>query len=339
VSRLDAGAGTLSALVLRNYRVEAIEAIHAYFTNSGNPLVVLPTGTGKRVVIGGAIRRALVEYPDTRLVLLVHVRELIGQNQQKLLAIWPEAPIGVHSAGLGKHELGQPVLFCGIRSVHRKAYGVKRRDLLLVDEAHLIPPSAHTMYRRFLGDLQTINPRLKVIGFTATPYRMGTGVLHRGRGAAFTDIAYEADLLRMIEEGWLAPLVPKEPVTRLIVDGVGTRGGEFIASQLEAVVDVDTTTRAAINELVEHGADRRAWVAFCSGVKHAEHVRDAIRAHGFTAETVTGATAARERDKLVSAFCRGEICCLTNANVLTVGFDAPFIDVIAVLRPTESPGL
>jgi DNA repair protein RadD len=117
------------------------------------------------------------------------------------------------------------------------------------------------------------------------------------------------------------------------------RGGEFIAKDLEAAVDRDEITRAAVAEIVEHGEGRGSWLAFCSGVDHARHVRDAIREHGISAETVTGDTTGPERDRILAAFKAGKLRCVTNANVLTTGFDAPGIDLIALLRPTKSVGL
>ena len=92
------------------------------------------------------------------------------------------------------------------------------------------------MYRRFLDDLIAINPRLKVIGLTATHYRLDSGLLHEGDDALFTHIAYEISVRTLINDGWLAPLVGKRTATQLDVSGVGTRGGEFIAGELERAV-------------------------------------------------------------------------------------------------------
>ena len=256
-----------------------------------------------------------------------------------MLRLWPEAPAGIYSAGLNKRDLHAQILFAGIQSIHKRAYDIQRCDLALIDEAHLIPRTSNTMYRRFLGDLATINPHLKVIGFTATPYRLDSGMLHEGDGALFTDIAYEAGVAEMIAQGYLCEVVPKRTETQLDTSGVGSRGGEFIAGQLEAAVDVEAVTKSAVDEIVRHGADRGSWLVFCAGVRHAEHVRDAIQGRGFTCEAILGETASAERDRVIAAFKRGDIRCLTNANVLTTGFNAPGVDLIAMLRPTKSVGL
>jgi DNA repair protein RadD len=328
-------------LSLRPYQRAAIDALYDYFGgNTGNPLVVMPTGTGKSVVIGGFIREAIAAYADTRVLVLTHVKELISQNFQALLRAWPETPAGIYSAGLSRRDIHAQILFAGIQSIHRHAYQVQRCDLVLIDEAHLLGRGDSGMYRSFLKQLNEINAGLlKVVGFTATPYRLDSGLLHEGKDRLFTDIAYDVPVLDMIRQGYLCPVVPKRTETQLDVGGVGTRGGEFIAKDLEAAVDRDEVTQAAVQEIVQHGEGRGSWLVFCSGVAHARHVRDAMREHGISCETVTGETPAGERDGILAAFKAGRLRCVTNANVLTTGFDAPGTDLIALLRPTKSVGL
>lgn len=328
-------------LSLRPYQRAAVEALYDYFAASaGNPLVVMPTGTGKSLCIAGFTREAIAVYGDTRVLILTHVKELIQQNFMALLRAWPEAPAGIYSAGLSRRDIHAQILFAGIQSIHRHARQVQRCDLVLIDEAHLLGRGDSGMYRSFLTQLNEINAGLlKVVGFTATPYRLDSGMLHEGKDRLFTDIAYQVPVLDMIQQGYLCPVVPKQTTTQLDVGGVGTRGGEFIAKDLEAAVDRDEVTRAAAAEIVHHGEGRGSWLVFCSGVAHARHVRDAIREHGVSAETVTGDTPGPERDGILAAFKAGRLRCVTNANVLTTGFDAPGTDLIALLRPTKSVGL
>jgi DNA repair protein RadD len=328
-------------LSLRPYQRAAVEALYDYFAASaGNPLVVMPTGTGKSLCIAGFTREAIAAYGDTRVLILTHVKELIQQNFMALLRAWPEAPAGIYSAGLSRRDIHAQILFAGIQSIHRHARQVQRCDLVLIDEAHLLGRGDSGMYRSFLTQLNEINAGLlKVVGFTATPYRLDSGMLHEGKDRLFTDIAYQVPVLDMIQQGYLCPVVPKQTTTQLDVGGVGTRGGEFIAKDLEAAVDRDEVTRAAVAEIVQHGQGRGSWLVFCSGVAHARHVRDAIREHGVSAETVTGDTPGPERDGILAAFKAGRLRCVTNANVLTTGFDAPGTDLIALLRPTKSVGL
>ena len=326
---------------LRPYQRTAIDALYDYFgARTGNPLISMPTGTGKSIVIAAFIKEAVAAYPDTRILMLTHVKELIAQNFAALMRLWPEAPAGIYSAGLSRRDIGAQILFAGIQSIYKHADKVQRCDLVLIDEAHLISRNDNGMYRKFLTDLNEINAGyMKVVGFTATPYRLDSGLLHEGKDRLFTDIAYEVPILDMIEQGYLCPVVPKATDTQLDVRGVGKRGGEFIAAELEAAVDTDDITQAAAQEIVEAGEDRGSWLVFCAGVAHARHVRDAIRDRGISCETVTGDTPGPERDRILAAFKSGAIRAVTNANVLTTGFDAPGTDLIALLRPTASVGL
>jgi len=225
-------------LSLRPYQRAAVAAIYNYFAEKdGHPLVVIPTAGGKSIVLASFIQGVLRQWPDQRILVVTHVRELIAQNHAEMMGLWPDAPAGIYSAGLGKREIGARVLFAGIQSIHRRAYDVQQCDLVLIDEAHLIPRASDTMYRRFLDTLTRINPRLKVIGFTATPYRLDSGLLHEGEGRMFTDIAYEVSIRDLIDHGYLCPLISKATELTLDVGVVGSRGGEFIAGQLQAAVD------------------------------------------------------------------------------------------------------
>lgn len=327
-------------LELRPYQLSAIAAIYSYFEDrKGNPLVVIPTAGGKSLVMASFIDGVLKAWPDQRILVVTHVRELIAQNHAEMLGLWPEAPAGIYSAGLGRRDAEARILFAGIQSIHRRAAEIGHCDLILIDEAHLIPGKASTMYRRFLDAMKAINPNLKVIGLTATPYRLDSGMLHEGENALFTDIAYEVSIRDLIMAGHLSPLMSKQPQTRLDVTGVGTRGGEFIARDLEKAVDQDAITRAAVSEIIVYGKDRKSWLAFCSGVSHASHVAAEFRRCGISCATIFGDTAKDERDRIIADFKAGKIRALASMGVLTTGFNAPAVDLIAMLRPTKSAGL
>ena len=330
------------AMELRNYQRKAIDAVYHYFQHhSGNPLVVMPTGTSKSVVLAEFLREALHQWPDTRVVVLTHVKELIQQNFNAMMAFWPEAPAGIYSAGLNRREIGAQIMFAGIQSVHRRAYDIQRCDLILIDEAHLLNKSATGMYRRFLNEVIQINPDLKIVGLTATPFRMDQGLLTEGEEALFTDIAIDISLLDMIDQGYLVPLIPKQTKTVIDVSGVHLRGGEFNPTELQAAVNTAKNNSGAVSEIVKAGLEdnRGSWLVFCSGVEHATAVRDEVRKYDITCETINGETPAVDRDRILREFKAGRIRCITNMNVLTTGFDAPGIDLIGMLRPTKSQSL
>jgi len=325
---------------LRPYQKEAIDSTFRYFAdNDGNPLIVLPTGTGKSVVIAEFCRQTLTDWPDTKILVVTHVRELIKQNHDELKTLWPEAPAGINSAGLKKRDYEPPIVFCGIQSVHKKASKFVKVDLVLIDEVHLVPRKTNTMYQRFLSNLKIMNPHMRVIGLTATPYRLDSGLLHAGKEALFDAVSYEAELKDMVDQGYLTRLMSKQPKTRLDVSSVSIRGGEFVAGELERAVDRTDVNESVVREIVVLGAERKSWLIFCAGVKHATHIAEIVRRYGVSCETIFGDTPSAERDRIVRDFKAGKIRALASMGVLTTGFNAPIVDLLAILRPTESTGL
>jgi DNA repair protein RadD len=327
------------ALTARYYQTDAVYAIWNYFTDhTGNPVVAMPTGTGKSVVIGMFLESAFRAWPNQRIMVLTHVKELIGQNYEKLMTLWPTAPAGIYSAGLKRREAYMPITFAGIGSVAKKPHLFGKVDLVLIDEAHLVSPDQETMYRAFLQDLKQANPYLKVVGFTATPWRLGHGRITED--GIFTDIAYDITTMeafnRLIAEGFLCPLIPKHTSACLDVDGVHLRGGEFNQTELQLAVDKEEVTYRALVETMEYGADRKHWLIFASGVEHAENIASMLNGLGIPTVAIHSKMSDAARDQAILDFKAGKYRAAVNNNVLTTGFDFPAIDLIVVLRPTMS---
>lgn len=327
------------SIELRPYQEAAIAALWDYWRGGGgNPLLELATGTGKSLIIGELVRR-LMARRARRILVLTHVKELIEQDVAAIKAVWPEAPVGIVSAGLGRREIDAPIGVAGIQSIHRSPEVLGSRNLVIIDEAHLVPADGDGMYRTTVDALRDLYPKMRVCGLTATPYRLDSGRLDEGDGRLFDRIVYSYGIAEAIDDGWLAPLTARRTRAEIDVQGVARRGGEFVAAELEAAADAADVVSAAADEIVARGAARRSWLCFCAGINHARHVRDALRERGVTAEIVTGDTPAGERAEIFAAFCAGRIRALTGMNVFTTGFNAPGVDLIAMLRPTLSPGL
>lgn len=331
---------------LRHYQEDAVASLFAYFEeNDGNPLIALPTGTGKSIVIAEFLRRVFSLYRGQRIIVATHVKELVKQNFDELLALWPQAPAGIYSAGLKRREI-RSITFVGIASVAKRADEFGSVDLLLIDEAHRMSPNEDSNYQKFISELKVSNPSLKVIGLSATPFRLGQGLLTEplanGKPSLFTDICCDwCDLERfnqLVEEGFLAPLIPKRTQSEIDVSEVHVVGGEFNAKELEAAADKEAITKAAVEEMVELGSDRNHWLVFGSGIDHCLHIVDELDRHGIPAAAVHSKSGA-VRDSHIADFKAGKLGCLVNNNVLTTGFNFKPIDLIGVLRPTMSPGL
>ena len=302
----------------RQYQTEAVASIWQYFQThaTGNPIIAMPTGSGKTIVNARFLEGIYKMFPFQKVMLLTHVKELIQQNYDKLVALWPDAPVGIYSDGLGQKESRQQITLGGIASVWRKPELFGHVDLIIIDEVHLVSPRGNTMYQTFIDALKKINPHIRVIGLTATPWRMGHGLLtdpykdkdDKIHPSVFTDFCFDItnyqSFNRLIAEGYLVPLIPKKPKTELNVDGVHLRGGEFIEKDLQLAVDKHEITVSACKEAIELGKDRKKWLVFASGIEHAEHITEILNDMGIPAGCVHSKR--DDRNKMIADFRAGK---------------------------------
>jgi len=329
-----------TAITLRPYQTEAVSAVYDHLRQrDDHPCVVIPTAGGKTPVMAAICRDTVTQW-DGRVLILAHVKELLEQAVDKLTHMAPDLwnRIGVYSAGLKSRDIEHPIIVAGIQSVYRRAAELDRFDLVLIDEAHMLPPDGEGMYRTFLADAHVVNPSVRLIGLTATPYRMTTGMIC-GPENLLNHVCYEVGARELIVQGYLCPLKTKAGRQKVDTSDLHIRGGEFIAGEVEALMDDDALVRSACREIVDHTGERHSVLIFASGVKHARHVQSVLGEMGLTCGFVCGETLSSERADTLERFKDGDLKYLVNVNVLTTGFDAPNIDCVAMLRPTNSPGL
>lgn len=326
-------------ITLRPYQQDAVAAVYQHLRErDDNPCVVIPTGGGKTPVMATICRDSVVTWGG-RVLIVAHVKELLEQSADKLRVVCPEVKFGIYSAGLKRRDTDAPVIVAGIQSIFKRACELGAFDLILVDEAHLIPPEGEGMYQQFLSEAKVVNPAVRVIGLTATPYRLKSGLICRP-DHFLNHVCYEVGVRELIHQGFLSPLVTKAGVARVETVAVPVRGGEFVASEVEELMDQNELVEAACREIRECTVDRRAVLIFASGIQHGRHVQEVLRTqHGLECGFVSGDTPIAERDATLKAFRDGTLRYLCNVNVLTTGFDAPNIDGVVLLRPTLSPGL
>ena len=322
---------------LRHYQESAVEGILDY-TASGKEkgLLVIPTGCGKSLIISELCKRIINEYPYVRIAVCTHSQELVQQNHEEILSIWPECPAGIFSSGLKRKDKHAQVLFCGIQSVYSKASTLGHIDLIIVDEAHTISRKSDSMWGQFFADAKAINPNVQIMGLTATDYRLDSGNLVPN---TFNGIAYEYSVLDAIKDGYLCEIVSAPVATHLKTNGVQKRGGEFVSGALERAVDTDELTLACCQEIVAFGTERKSWLVFAAGNKHAQHITDALTMLGIDARCVTEGTSKEDRRQAVADHKAGRLKCLVNNMIFTTGYNNPRLDLIACMRPTQSQGL
>jgi DNA repair protein RadD len=210
---------------------------------------------------------------------------------------------------------------------------------VLVHNCHLIPAKGFGTYRKFLDDMLKQAPYCKIIGLSATPYRLDSGLLTSGDDKIFDEIIYRVPLSKLIQEGYLCELIGKTGIIKPDVTGVKKRGGEYIESDLNKVCDDDNIIKKAVTEFIELTHDRNHVLIFCVGISHAHHVKEEMERQGVECEVVHSKISPKEKDRIISGFKDGSIRYLANCDMLTTGFNASLIDCIIMLRPTESTGL
>jgi DNA repair protein RadD len=326
-------------ITLRPYQEAAVSAVYEHLSaREENPCVVIPTGGGKGVIVG-KICADVVNRWNGRILVLTHVKELVDQNAAQAARFLTHLLVGVNSAGLKRRDLDHPVIVAGIQSVYQKACDLGRFDIVLIDEAHLIPPDGEGMYQTFLHDARAVNPQLRVVGLTATPFRLKDGEICAPDNI-LNHVCYEVGVKELIRDGFLSPLISKAGKAKADTASLHVRGGEFVPDEVEHLMDADDLVRTACAEIVEQTRNRKACLVFAAGVDHAEHVATVLRQqHGQEVACIFGHTPDGERDCLVARFKQGGLRYLVNVGVLTTGFDAPQVDCVALLRPTMSPGL
>jgi DNA repair protein RadD len=325
----------------RWYQVEAKDAVYNYFYqgNTGHPLVVMPGGSGKSLTMAILIYETLFRWPSQRILVASHVKELVKQDFDALCKVWPRPDAGIYSASLGQRRFADAVTFATVQSIARKAHIIGRRDLLIIDEAHLLSENDDSQYRKLIAGMLEINPHMKVIGFTATPFRLGQGYLHQGENALFTDIAYEISVKQLLDEGYLSPLTSYAPTaTQANMENVRITAGEFNTTDM--VAEFDHLIEPVADDIIAKTQYRSSIIVFCPRVDTCEKMQGALAARGMhSAHVVTGETPAEQRDTILREFKKEKIRCLLSVGIVTTGFDAPCTDCIVLFRATTSPGL
>ena len=324
------------AITLYDDQQEAMNQMYAWLENNeGNLCIEMPTGSGKSFLVAAICRDALKVLGMKKVVMLVHVKELIEQNAEKMRLAWPGAPLGIFSASIGRKEHDEPIVFAGIQSIYKKPELLGHVDRIIVDECDLISHKDEGIYRSFIGALLKVNPTLRVIGLTATPYRAGHGLI-TDKPAIFDAIIKPVSLEELINKGRLATIRSKNTTLKIDVSGVRLCGGDYAKAELQDKVDKKDQNAKIVSEVIARAGDRKSWLFFCAGTEHAEHMAEELRLQGIPSECVTHKTSKTDREKTIQRLRSGELRSVTNYRVLSVGVDCPDLDLLVLAGPTKS---
>lgn len=329
---------------LRPYQADSVKAVIHYFRKNSTPaVIVLPTGAGKSLVIAELARLA-----KGRVLVMAHVKELVEQNHAKYESY--DLKGSVFSAGLGRKETDQQVVFASVQSVVRNLDSFANQfSLLVIDECHRVPDDEKSSYRKVISHLQSINSGIKVLGLTATPYRLGMGWIYQyhTRGMVrsedkrfFRDCIFELPIHYLLDEGFLTPakLIDAPVLSYDFSQIKPTNTGRYKESEMDMVIEQSKrATPQIVEQILNYAKECQGIMIFAATVRHAQEILGLLPER--ESALVIGDTHTLERDRIINAFKNREIKYLVNVSVLTTGFDAPHVDLIAILRPTESVSL
>ncbi|MGK0442080.1 MAG: DNA repair protein RadD [Pseudohongiellaceae bacterium] len=335
-------------VTLRPYQQQAVTATIEYFRQTDEAaVIVLPTGAGKSLVIAELARLA-----KRRILVLAHVKELVEQNHSKYAHYGFKASI--FAAGLNQKEADTPVVFGSVQSVSRNLDAFNDHfSLVIIDECHRVSLDSDSQYSCVINHLKGFNPQLKVLGLTATPYRLGSGWIYQQHGpenavknterCVFKHCIFELPLRQMINEKFLTPVSQLDAPVALY-DFEQLRPNEYQGYYQPSEADLNRVLKGAkrattriIAQIVEQASDRKGVMIFAATVAHAREILTYLPSE--YSAIILGEMNSRARDSVINAFKAQQIKFLVNVSVLTTGFDAPHVDLIAILRPTESVGL
>jgi DNA repair protein RadD len=324
-------------MALRYYQREAVDSVFDYWQEeAGHPLIDMATGTGKSMTLATLFQELVTGWPDMRLVCVTHVVELVEANFKELLGIFPFAPADLYASALGRRSARAQILFAQLQTVYSKAAEIGWVDVLAIDEVHLVPNDANTMYRIFIDALLAINPDMKIVGLSATLFRLDSGRLDEGDDRLFSKVVYSYDIRRGIDDGYLTPITSKPTQTKQDTSAVPMRGNDLAKGALQKAVDKDWLNRQIMEEVMDTEGHRKTALFFCAGIEHATHMRDIVRDMGKTCEVLSGNTPKTERRNMIEALKRGEIWAISNDNVMSTGTNVPGIDLIVDAARTKS---
>ena len=330
--------------MLRPYQQEAVDAALVELKKTVDPLVIeAATGAGKSHIIAALADWVMSQSNTAKVLCLAPSKELVEQNYAKFLATGH--PASFFSASVGEKSTKHRVIFGTPLTVKNALTTFPKIALVIIDECHGITPTI----KEIIEELKKKTPGMRVIGLSATPYRTGEGYIYsidqsgkaveQVKDPYFTKCVYAIEARELIDQGYLTPPVTADTSTHYDTSQLEQdRFGNFKADQVEkAFTGHGRLTATIVEDVINHSRARKGVVIFAASISHAHEVLASLPPS--MSAMVTGSTSKKERAEILKQFKARKIKYLVNVAVLTTGFDAPHIDVVAILRATESPGL
>lgn len=343
---------------LRPYQNEAVDAVIDHIKKRLSPcLLELATGAGKSLIVSAIARYLAGVAPNKRVLCIAPSKELVVQNHEKYVAGYKE-PASIYCSSAGSKDLRHQVIFASpltaVKNIRLIAHlGVSG---IIIDEAHGVTPTMLDLIKQvqeYEINGTRPNENVRVIGMTATPYRTGTGYIYAKDCAGPDEILHDDDKARdpyysrLLYRVSAGELVSQNYLTRPVIGETDEHydtskletdsSGKFTLASVAKAFNGNTKTERIVNKVMSFACDRKGVMFFAATISHAEEIASYLPANDVL--VITGKLKKSEREKFINDFKAQRVKYLVNVDVLTTGFDAPHVDMIAILRATESPGL
>jgi DNA repair protein RadD len=329
---LSFGGDKTHPIQLRDYQQKAVDYSVAAIRAGRNTVLNAPTGCGKSLLAA-----AICDAIGGRVLVLAHRAELIIQNHRAFETLTGRSA-GIFSAAVIKDQPADfDVVFATIGTAFNGLAELDDPSLVIVDEVHMVPADEAATGR--YGDLLRHFGNVPRLGLTATPYRLGDGLVH-GPGTFFQDgICYQISASQLVADGYLSPLIGVRVAREIDASGCRKRGGEFVARDLADAVEDDVAVGKAVAEAIKAASGRQKILVFAVSILHVQVIAASLICRGETVCVVHGGLSKAARASALAQFKAGRVRWCVNCEVLTTGFDEPAIDAIALMRPTASKAL
>lgn len=341
---------------LRDYQTKAVNTGIEFFNSNdkSKPILVLPTGSGKSIIIA-IIAKA---FPDKKILVLQPSIELLVQNYQKYENVTKDniefETASVFSAGAGEKQIGR-ITFATIGSIYKLVHLFTDIDICIVDECHSVPPNKEVYNKKFeqiSKDSMYISffkylPNIKIIGLTATPFRLKTyndpfnngqkysqiNLLTRERPLFFNKFLHVTQIKELYDQGYLCPI----NYIQMNWDGtklkVNSTGAEYTDKSLKEAIERNEIIQRIPNILAQaFQKGRRACLVFVISIEEAKYLASITPFSAYLYADMNKA----ERQQIIQQFKKGGIKTIFNVGILTTGFDYPELDTVILARPTMS---
>lgn len=314
---------------LRPYQEDCCRALMTDITNHGNPILQLPTGSGKSILVADITRRCKERWGAIKILVLTHRAKLVEQDAEKFEKLG--IPANVYCAGLKRKEVGQFTVGT-ILSVSKHAELFADTDLVIVDELQYISNEEEGSYRKFLSQLGNA----KVVGLSATPYRLKGGACY-GPNRLFNRIAYKIGFGDLVRQGYLTPPINYDANAEDDLKDVRITAGDYNKDDLNK--HFNKIVSACCADLVKRMKDRHYVLVFACSIVHAEAIVECLKNMGEKAVVYHSELSLAEDKAVIKQFQEKQFKYLVSIDKLGVGFDAPFVDGLGLMRPTMSRAL